>query len=53
MGSAGAQVTDAVDKQRAAVLLRDPMINLLLQTSTPAITGPFGNGREIVDQVFG
>lgn len=47
------QLATQENQQWAAVLLRDPMINVLVQTMNPAITGPFGYGREIVDQVFG
>ncbi len=42
-----------VNAKWAAIVLRDPAINVLVQTRNPAIKGNFGYGKDIVDQVFG
>jgi peptidoglycan hydrolase-like protein with peptidoglycan-binding domain len=42
-----------VNSKWAAIVLRDPAINILVQTRNPAIKGNFGYGKDIVDQVFG
>ncbi len=42
-----------VNAKWAAIVLRDPAINILVQTRNPAIKGNFGYGKDIVDQVFG
>ena len=47
------QLATRDNQQWAAVLLRDPMINVLVQTMNPAIRGPHGYGADIVRDVFG
>lgn len=47
------QLATQQNQQWAAILLRDPMINVLVQTMNPAIKGPFGYGQDIVNSVFG
>jgi peptidoglycan hydrolase-like protein with peptidoglycan-binding domain len=42
-----------VNAKWASIVLRDPAINILVQTRNPAIKGNFGYGKDIVDQVFG
>jgi peptidoglycan hydrolase-like protein with peptidoglycan-binding domain len=42
-----------VNAKWASIVLRDPAINVLVQTRNPAIQGNFGYGKDIVDQVFG
>lgn len=42
-----------VNAKWAAIVLRDPAINVLVQTRNPAIKGNFGYGKDIVDHVFG
>lgn len=42
-----------VNAKWASIVLRDPALNVLVQTRNPAIKGNFGYGKDIVDQVFG
>jgi peptidoglycan hydrolase-like protein with peptidoglycan-binding domain len=42
-----------VNAKWASIVLRDPAINILVQTWNPAIKANFGYGKEIADSVFG